>query len=250
MNEPLTSPAPALPAPSRLATVAAGAKATALNAAGVAGPAIGFGVLGLFTGLVAFPIEWGLDLLDHPWAPWKYLVFLLLPAQAGLGALCLGWAGFWRGVGKVAVRLVQENGWVRAATEMAFAKAEEQLAATDSGSAAFERIESALAQGVELYEKAHVVEAEGRGLRKAVALRLRRWVDRKLGEQLMRLVREAPEGQRSLVAVKAWVGQTFEARVLEALRSAAARPALIWTLLWAAVLFAPPIVLGILRARA
>lgn len=79
--------------------------------------AIVFGVFGAAAGLLVVGILFWTGMLAHPWEPWSYLRWLLLLGYPVAGAVALGWAGVWRGIGKVVTEVGVERGLVAYATE-------------------------------------------------------------------------------------------------------------------------------------
>ncbi|MFT5682226.1 MAG: hypothetical protein ACI8RZ_003144 [Myxococcota bacterium] len=103
----------------RLAVLAkTGARLAAIGLSRVVTRALWWGGWGLVLGGAIFAVLQFKGLLTHPWPdaePWVSIlagVFYIVGAGVGLG-----YAGFWRGVGRFVIHLGVEEGWVIALTE-------------------------------------------------------------------------------------------------------------------------------------
>jgi len=240
----------------QLSAAASIAKAFLGAAATVVVRVLALGFAGFFLGILAFFVERGSGLLDLPCEPWRYLVYLLLPAYAGAGAFLLGQAGLWRGIGRAAMDLVGRHGLSRHVLERIF----ERLVPLATGASTpellrkpipLQRIREALRQASDGYAASDDLEGQSRGLSRAVARRLRRWVCRLVEARLLEIVGEQ-EADRSvselaLQRLQELAEWEIDGRVIAGIDRARGKKATLWMLLAAAVAVLPPLVLLIFR---
>jgi len=239
-----------------LSAAASIAKASLGAAATIALRALGLGFAGFSLGTLAFFLERAFGLLGLPWEPWRYLVFLLLPAYAGACAFFLGQAGLWRGIGRAAMDLVERHGLSRHVLRRLF----ERLAPLAAGASTPEllrtpipvqRIREALRQASAGYDTSDDLEGESRGLSRAVARHLRRWVCGQVEVRLLEIVgeesRDRSVTELALDRLRDLAEAGIDGRVRAGIDRARGKKATLWVLLAAAVPVLPPLVLLFLR---
>jgi hypothetical protein len=217
---------------------------------------VGLGALGLGLGVVAFFIEKGTGLLAHPWEPWRYLVYVLLLAYAGGGAFGLGTSGMWRGIGRVAMNLVEQHKLTQHILERVFSRAALLAARADTPEILrkplpIQAVRQTLRQAITDYSASDDIEGGARGLSRALLRRIKLWLCRRLEAQLIELIgeetRDTGLAELTLARLRERAEQELNERVLDALDGARNQQALLGVAIFAGVLALPPIVLALLR---
>jgi hypothetical protein len=228
--------APAAPA-NRLqqarAIVAAGAKAAGGAAVRIVPRVIGWGFLGVVLGIVVFVVEMAAGTLHVPWPDWRLAAWLLLIVYPVLGAILLGHAGLWRGIGRAVIHLGVEQGFVVHALDLilrrvnALARRSATVERALDGTEAFvrdvplDRVEGALTEAIGEYGRGGLEPATAppgvRTVRKFLAGRVERYLlhaaraERDLagggGVSLERVY------QQALHAAEAWVRDAAESKM-------------------------------------
>ncbi|WP_309896426.1 hypothetical protein [Archangium sp.] len=237
-------------------------RALSLGKAGVAAAAtvtarvVGFGALGLLLGVVAFFVELGTGLLAHPWGPWRYLVYSLLFVYAGVGAFGFGTAGLWRGIGRVAMNLVEKHKLAQHVLERVFSRAAVLSAGADTPEALrrplpIEAIRETLRQAIAGYDTSDDFEGGARGFSRTILRRIKGWLCRKLEERLIALVgeetRDTSIAELSLARLRERAEQDLQEWMLDVLDGARNRQARIWATFFVLVVALTPIFLVQLR---
>jgi hypothetical protein len=237
-------------------------RALSLGKEGVAAAAtvttrvVGFGTLGLLLGVVAFFVELGTGLLEHPWGPWRYLVYSLLFVYAGVGAFGFGTAGLWRGIGRVAMNLVEKHKLAQHVLERVFSQA--AVIPTGADSAAFlhkplpiEAIRETLRQAITGYDTSDDFEGGARGFSRSILRRIKGWLCRKLEERLIELIgeetRDMSIAELSLARLRERAEQDLQEWMLDVLDGARNRQARIWATFFVLVVALTPLFLVQLR---
>lgn len=247
----------ARPSSRRALSAAASIAKASLGAAvtiGVRVMALGFA--GFFLGSLAFFLERALGLLDLPWEPWRYLVYLLLPLYAGASAFFLGQAGLWRGIGRVAMNLVEKHGLSRHILDRLF----DRLTLLATGSATpevlrkplpLQRIRDSLRQAAADYSASDDLEGQAGGISRAVARRLRRWVCAQVEARLQEILgeesRDMSVTELALDRLRARGEAEIDGRVIDGIDQARGKKAGLWLLLFVAVPALPPLALLLFR---
>lgn len=95
---------------------------------------------GAVTGLLLVLIYYFCGWLASPWPAWSIVVtltlFILYPVA---GLLCLGFAGFYRGVGRFVIHLAIDEEWLRMILEKILSKFAELISKSESMSSKMER---------------------------------------------------------------------------------------------------------------
>ncbi|MBI5482322.1 MAG: hypothetical protein HY906_25935 [Deltaproteobacteria bacterium] len=253
---------PATPA-SRLqqaqAMLAAGARAAGGAAVRIVPRVLGWGALGVLLGVVVFAAEMAAGLLRSPWPDWRLAVWLLLLAYPGPGALRIGHAAQWRGIGRAVIHLGVEQGFVVHALDAILRRADALLrrsAAADralDGGAAFlrdvplDRVEAALKEAVGEYARGGLEPAAAppgvRTVRRFLAGRVERYL-----LHAVRADRDASGGggvslerayQAALQAAETWVRDAAESKMRAA--------TLVALLLFALACAVAPVALAVAR---
>jgi len=237
-------------------------RAVSLGKVGVAAAAtitarvLGLGALGLFLGVVAFVLEKVTGLLAHPWEPWSYLAYVLLPVYAGVGAFALGTSGLSRGIGRVAMNLVEEHKLAQHVLEHVFSRAAVLAAGADTPEVLrtplpIQAVRAKLSQAIAGYSASDDFEGGARGLSRAVLRRVKRWLCRRVEARLIELIgeetRDASIVELSLARLRERAEQQLQERVLDALDGVRNQQVRLSVLLFAAMLALPPILLARLR---
>jgi hypothetical protein len=249
-----------LPPASRQRTAFVVASSLAQASLGAAGTVsvrmLGFGVLGAVLGTVGFFAEWATGLLAHPWAPWRYLVFVLLLVNVVAGALLLGTAGMWRGIGRVAMDLVQKHGLARHIVERIFERAAVLVAGAVTPEALraqmpLVELREKLREATAAYAGSDDVEKGARGLSRAILRRIKLWLCRKLEARFLEIVGEVSADKHvaevTLERVRERAVAEADGRVEDLLDGLRNKQAGIWVALFVALLALPPILLVKLR---
>jgi len=237
-------------------------RALALGKVGVAAAAtvttrvVGFGALGLLLGGVAFFVELGTGLLEHPWGPWRYLVYSLLFVYAGVGAFGFGTAGLWRGLGRVAMNLVEKHKLAQHVLERVFSRAAVLSVGADTPEALrrplpLEAIRETLRQAIAGYDTSDDFEGGARGFSRTILRRIKGWLCRKLEERLIALIgeetRDMSIAELSLARLRERAEQNLQEWMLDVLDSARNRQARIWATFFVLVVALTPLFLVQLR---
>jgi hypothetical protein len=225
-------------------------------AATVTARIVGFGALGFVLGTVGFFIERATGLLAHPWEPWRYGVYALLALYAIGGAFTLGAAGMWRGIGRVAMNLIEKYGLVQHIVDRIFTRAA-VLAVGNSTPEALrkplpiEKVRETLRQASADYAGSEDFEKGARGLTGAILRRLKRFLCRKLEARFLELVgeecRDMGVAELAISRLHERAVEEAESRVEDMLDGLRNKQAGIWALLFVAMLALPPLVLAYLR---
>ncbi|MCY1076516.1 hypothetical protein [Archangium lansingense] len=236
--------------------VASLAKAGAAAAATVAARAFGLGAVGFVLGIVAFFVEKGTGLLAHPSERWGALVYLLLLAYMAAGAIGLGAAGMWRGIGRVAMNLVQEHKLCQRIVERVF----ERAAILAEGAYTpeilrkplpIQKLRDVLSRAITAYATSDDDESGLGGFSRSILRRLKLRVCLHVETKLIELIGEETRNQSTveltLDRLHALAEEELDGRVMDALDGARNQQALLWGGLFVAVLALPPIVLALLR---
>jgi hypothetical protein len=237
-------------------TVASITRAATSAAATVASRALGLGALGLVLGAVAFFVERGTGLLAHPWEPWRYLVYTLLLAYMAVGAFGLGTAGLWRGIGRVAMDLVQEHKLCQRIVERVF----ERAAVLEAGANTpeilrkplpIQTVRNLLSRAITEYATSDDDEKGLRGLSRSILRRLKLRVCLQVETKLIELIGEETRDRNTveltLSRLKELAEKELDARVMDALDGARTRQTLVWGAVLAGGVALPPLVLMLLR---
>lgn len=232
------------------------AKAGAAAAATVAARALGLGAVGFVLGIVAFFVEKSTGLLAHPSESWGSLVYLLLLAYMAAGALGLGAAGMWRGIGRVAMDLVQEHKLCQHIVERVF----ERAAILAEGASTpeilrkplpIQKLRDVLSRAITAYATSDDDETGLGGFSRSILRRLKLRVCLHVETKLIELIGEETRDQSTveltLGRLHELAEEELDGRVMDALDGARNQQALVWGGLFAAVLALPPIVLALLR---
>jgi len=244
---------PETPAPSRtraLMSFAAGAAAT------IAARTLGFGVLGFVLGTVAFFVERGTGVLAHPWEPWRYLVYVLLLAYMAAGAVGLGGAGMWRGIGRVAMNLVEKHQLSQQLVDRVMNRA--AVLAADEATPDILHKPLPIQKLRELIHRASGVDPDNEeaekelgGLSRAIVRRVRRGVagivEARLDDIIGEQERDTSTVELTLERLRELAGEQLDERVMDALDGARNKQALLWTALFVGTVGLPPLVLTLLR---
>ncbi|HYO57707.1 hypothetical protein [Archangium sp.] len=251
---PLTQPAPEQRG--SFTGVGSLARAGAAAAATVASRALGLGLLGLILGLVTFFVERGTGLLAHPWEPWGSLVYILLLAYMAAGAVGLGAAGMWRGIGRVAMNLVEEHKLCQRIVERVFERAAILAAGASTPEILrkplpIQTLRELLSRAITAYATSDDDEQGLRGLSRAILRRLKLRVCLQVETKLIELIGEEARDQSTmeltLGRLRELAEKELDGRVMDALDGARNQQALLWGGLTVGVLVLPPIVLALLR---
>jgi hypothetical protein len=219
---------------------------------------LGFGFLGVFLGFVAFFIERGTGLLAHPWEPWRYLVFVLPLVYMAAGAVGLGAAGMWRGIGRAAMNLVKEHKLCQHIVDRVFEKAAVLAAGANTPELEIlhkplpiQMVRDLLSRAISNYAASDDDERGLRGLSRAILRRLKLRVCRQVEAKLIELIgeetRDRSTMELTLDRLRERAEQELDGRVMDALDGARNRQAFLWVGLFAGVLALPPVVLALLR---
>jgi hypothetical protein len=253
---PLPQPGPAPEQHGAFTGVGSLARAGAAAAATVASRALGLGALGVLLGLVAFFVERGTGLLAHPWEPWGSLVYLLLPAYMAAGAVGLGAAGMWRGIGRVAMNLVQEHQLCQRIVERVFERAAILAAGASTPEILrkplpIQTMREVLSRAITAYATSDDDEKDLRGLSRAILRRLKLRVCLQVETKLIELIgeetRDRSTVELTLGRLRELAEKELDGRVMDALEGARNQQALLWGGLFAGVLALAPLVLALLR---
>ncbi|WP_157774883.1 hypothetical protein [Melittangium boletus] len=244
---------PETPAPSRtrdLMSVAAGAVAT------IAARTLGFGVLGFVLGTAAFFVERATGVLTHPWEPWRYLVYVLLLAYMAAGVVGLGGAGMWRGIGRVAMDLVEKHQLSQQLVDRVMDRAA-VLAAGEATPEVFHRplpiqkLRELIHQASGADPESEETEKKLRRLSGAIIRRVRRGVagiiEARLDDIIGEQERDASTVELTLGRLRELAGEQLDERVMDALDGARNKQALLWAALFVGTVALPPLVLTLLR---
>lgn len=241
------------PAPRRPFSVVS---ATTRAAATVAVRTVGLGLSGLVLGAGVFFVERATGLLSLAWEPWRYLVYVLLLGDMAAGALGLGAAGFWRGLGRAAMNLVVEHKLAQHILGRVF-----ERAATLASSPLtpefllkplpLQAVRELMGRALQAYAASDDTEKGVRGLSRAVLRRLKRWVcqlmERRLNELIGEQTRDASTAQLSLGRLRQLCETQLDGRVVRALDTARNKQALPYVALFVGAMTLPPLVLKLLR---
>jgi hypothetical protein len=260
------APPAAAPAPtpqSRLqqarTILAAGARAAGGAAVRIVPRVLGWGFLGVVLGVVVFVVEMAAGALAVPWPDWRLAAWLLLVAYPVLGAILLGHAGLWRGIGRAVIYLGVEQGFVVHALDVilrrvnALVRRSATVERALDGTEAFvrdvplDRVEGALKEAIGDYGRGSLEPATAppgvRTVRKFVAGRVERYL-----LHAARAERDASGGggismerlyQQALHAAESWLRDAAEAKMRAATRVA--------LLLFALACAVAPVALAIAR---
>lgn len=232
------------------------AKAGAAAAATVAARALGLGAVGFVLGIVAFFVEKGTGLLAHPSPSWGSLVYLLLLAYMAAGTIGLGAAGMWRGIGRVAMNLVQEHKLCQRIVERVFERAAILAAGAHTPEILrkplpVQKVRDALSQAITAYATSDDEEKGLGGFSRSIFRRLKLRVCLHVETKLIELIGEETRDQSTveltLGRLHELAEEQLDSRVMDALDGARNQQAILWGGLFVAVVALPPIVLALMR---
>ncbi len=242
------------PAPSRtraLLTTAGRAAAT------IAGRTLGFGVLGFVLGLVLFAVELGTGALrTPPGDAWRYGIYLLCPLYLAAGVVGLGAAGMWRGIGRVAMNLVEQHRLSQHLVERVIERAA-LLAEGAATPAVLHKPLPIQKLRALIHEASERTAADEEGysslgaLSRAILGKVRRGVVGLIEKRLDALIGEqahdASTVELTLARLNDLAREQLQQWVLDALDGARNKQALLWSGLFVAVVALPPLALAALR---
>jgi hypothetical protein len=215
--------------------------AIASAAATVGSRALGLGAAGFVLGIVAFFVEKGTGLLEHPSERWGVLVYGLLLVYMAAGAIGLGTAGLWRGIGRVAMNLVQKHKLCQRIVARVFERAEGLVEGVNTPELLrkplpIQKLRDVLSRAITAYATSDDDESGLGGFSRSIFRRLKLKVS---------LHRNAVE--LTLERLEELAEEKLDERVMDALDGARNQQALVWGGLFVAVLALPPIALALLR---
>ncbi|PTL77478.1 hypothetical protein [Vitiosangium sp. GDMCC 1.1324] len=205
---------------------------------------------------MAFFVERSSGLLAHPWEPWRYAVYALLPAYMAAGAFGLGAAGMWRGIGRATMNLVEEHSLTRHIVNRVFEHAEHLAASTATPELLrkplpIQAMRELLARAIARYAASDDAETGLRGFSRAILRRLKLAVVRQIESRLIELIGEQARDQGAveltLSRLRELAEKELDSRVMDALEGARNQQALLWGALFAGAVALPPLVLILLR---
>lgn len=176
-------------------------KELGIAAALVASRVAFWGALGAFLGALSFVALYASGTLDHPWPPWRYAVWALLPLDVVGGGLLFGHAGLVRGVGRVVLRIAVHRGLVPYVLAKVLDRVTDLVLSSDrlarvasSGEETLKnlplaRFETTLKTAVDAYVTSDDLEAEATGLRKRMLRRVKRFLCERIEKYLLTIVR-------------------------------------------------------------
>ncbi len=232
------------------------AKAAASAAGTVAARALGLGALGFVLGIVAFFVEKGTGLLAHPSERWSSLVYLLLLAYMAAGAIGLGTAGLWRGIGRVAMNLVREHQLCQSIVERVFERAAILAEGKNTPEILrkplpIQKLRDVLSRAITAYATSDDDETGVGGFSRSILRRLKLrvclHVETKLIELIGEEARDKSAAELTLERLHGLAEEELEGRVMDALDGARNQQAMLWGGLFAAVVVLPPIALALMR---
>lgn len=230
--------------------------AIASAAATVGSRALGLGAAGFVLGIVAFFVEKSTGLLEYPSEHWGVIVYGLLPVYMAAGAIGLGTAGLWRGIGRVAMNLVQQHKLCQRIVERVF----ERAASLADGASTpeilhkplpIEKLRKLLSQAITAYATSDDDETGLKGFSRSIFRRLKLRVCLQMETKLIELIgeesRDRSTVELTLDRLQEIAEEKLDERVMDALDGARNQQALVWGGLFAVVLALPPIALALLR---
>ncbi|MFY0530202.1 hypothetical protein ACN28I_45895 [Archangium gephyra] len=230
--------------------------AIASAAATVGSRALGLGAAGFVLGIVAFFVEKLTGLLEYPSEHWGVIVYGLLPVYMAAGAIGLGTAGLWRGIGRVAMNLVQQHKLCQRIVERVF----ERAASLADGASTpdilhkplpIQKLRELLSQAITAYATSDDDETGLKGFSRSIFRRLKLRVCLQMETKLIELIGEEARDQSTveltLDRLQELAEEKLDERVMDALDGARNQQAFVWGGLFAAVLALPPIALALLR---
>lgn len=230
--------------------------AIASAAATVASRALGLGAVGFVLGIVAFFVEKFTGLLEHPSARWGALVYGLLLVYMAAGAIGLGTAGMWRGIGRVAMNLVQQHKLCQRIVESVF----ERAAGLVDGKGTpeilrkplpIQKLRDVLSRAITAYATSDDDEKGLGGFSRSIFRRLKLkvclHVETKLIELIGEETRDRSTVELTLERLQELAEEKLDERVMDALDGARNQQAFLWGGLFIAVVALPPIALALLR---
>jgi hypothetical protein len=226
------------------------------SVATIASRALGLGAAGFVLGIVAFFVEKGTGLLAYPSEHWGALVYGLLPVYMAAGAIGLGTAGMWRGIGRVAMNLVQQHKLCQRIVESVF----ERAAGLGEGGNTpeflrkplpIQKLRDLLSRAITAYATSDDDEQGLGGFSRSIFRRLKLkvclHVETKLIEIIGEETRDRSTVELTLERLQELAEEKLDERVMDALDGARNQQALVWGGLFVAVLALPPIALALLR---
>lgn len=230
--------------------------AIASAVATVASRALGLGALGFVLGIVAFFVEKATGLLHHPSENWGAIVYGLLLVYMAAGAIGLGTAGLWRGIGRVAMNLVQQHKLCQRIVERVFDRAAGLVEGANTPELLrkplpIQKLRDVLSRAITAYATSDDDESGLGGFSRSIFRRLKLKVSLHIETKLIELIGEETRDRNAveltLERLQGIAEEKLDERVMDALDGARNQQALVWGGLFVAVLALPPIALALLR---
>ena len=230
--------------------------AIASAVATVGSRALGLGAAGFVLGIVAFFVEKGTGLLDHPSERWGVFVYSLLLVYMAAGAFALGTAGLWRGIGRVAMNLVQHHKLCQRIVARVFERAEGLVEGVNTPEILrkplpIQKLRDVLSRAITAYATSDDDESGLGGFSRSIFRRLKLKVCLHVETKLIDIIGEETRDRNTmeltLERLQDLAEEQLDERVMDALDGARNQQALVWGGLFVAVLALPPIALALLR---
>jgi hypothetical protein len=166
-----------------------------------------WGFIGTVLPVVADIVLFAAGLLAHPWPPWRYLWLSLLPIHATIGAIALGYAGLWRGLGRAALYVGVELGYTSYAIDAIVRRANALLRSNAAAAGAMERgeqwlqnvpldrAEGAIKTALDQFLATDEIDGQGKGLRKRFFGVVKRTIVKRIEAILLKVVRSERDAQ-------------------------------------------------------
>lgn len=224
---------------------------------------LAWGSAGLAAGVIVFVALLLSGLLDTPSPYSSYVRWAVLPVYLIAGAGLLGYAGFWRGIGRTLLHVGLERGMVATIVERILdsmvktLRGSERVAATlDKGDAFLRNLplqtaEDALKGAIHTYVSSDDMEEDLTGFRRRIARSVKRALTRRVEKYLLSFVRaqasESGGGGVSMDKVLALAPGKAQEAVGEMIQGFMGKQLLIMSALALVVFAVPPSVMALLR---
>lgn len=240
------------------------AKIIGVGAVKIVSRTAAWGFFGLVMAGAAFTALLIAGLLDlrTSWAAW--LTWGLLPVYLVAGAGMLGYAGFWRGIGRTLIYVGIERGWAASVVERVLASAVDILhragpmqGVLDRGDKLLRNVplqnaEDALKRAIGAYEGEDDIEGGGRVFRRSVTRSVKRALARRVEKYLLAVVRAERTadggGGVAMDRVIAVAPRQAQKAIEKMIRGTMRKQLLLMTALALLVFALPPVVIAAVRA--
>jgi hypothetical protein len=213
-----------------------------------------WGTAGALASTIAFFVLLLAGAYEHPWPPWRYLVWLLLPVHFLAAAIAMGHAGLVRGIGRVVLDVAMDRGLVPYAIDRILDRMADLLSKSEALSGAYaaadvrlqtiplQRFEDMLKRAIDGFVGSDDLEGDARGLSRRILRSIKRFLSARIEKYLLAMVRAEPGGI-SLARVRELAAERAAEAIRDAILGMMSKQTLLMAGLCTVLLMLPPAVI-------